>query len=258
MRGYSMFDKLIQRTKTKMQRAGAWVASAATNVTSGFHKVVANVADFCGNKELCESEKRLQKEYESKNEIWRRRLDELKVKDRFETNWAEAESPDVKIVKEVTTFFDQRYEHKAKKTIASMSPLERTKEVEDVALKLGEIMGVKVNRVIIYIPDHQENNYCGYYNRSEETININIRQLFSEDSRALVDVISTVAHELYHARQWNAVSGKEDYGYSAEKIVEWGENFLRYYPPEYGPLYYYQPLESSARGFENAIKDSLK
>lgn len=253
-----MFDRLIKRTTTKLQRAGTWIRQIGTQVAAGFNNIIADVAEFCGNQELCEKAKRRQKEFEAKNAIWRKRKEELIVQDRYEEKGGVYEVPDLKLVQDTVSYLDNRYCHQAPAMMVEMSPLERTKEVETVARDLGKIMGVEVTKVNIYIPGRENCNECGSYDRSTGEVNINISQLFSEDAEILVDVISTIAHELYHARQWNAVSGKTEYGYSAEKLVSWGGNFLQYYPPIYGPLYYYQPLEADARGYENAIKDSLK
>lgn len=253
-----MFGRFINRLSTKMERAQAWVKSATTKVAAEVNQVISDVARFCGDEQLYSSAKKRQQDFEKQNEIWRKRRDELKVKDRYEAKGGCSETPDAQIVKETICFLDQRYERHARERIKGMSPLERTKEIETVAKELGGIFGVEINKVNIFIPDKDHIYNCGSYDRSEGVININISRLFSDDERVLVDVISTVAHELYHARQWNAATGKIDYGYSSEKLIIWANNFLQYYPPEYGPLYFYQPLEADARGLENAIKDSLQ
>ena len=253
-----MFGRFINRIATKMGRAEAWVKRATTSIASGVNQVIADVAEFCGDEKLCSAAKKRQQEFERQNGIWRKRMDELKVKDRYEAKGGCSETPDIQLVKDVTLFLDHRYERQARKRIKDMSPLERTKEVETVAMEFGKIFGVEIKKVNIFIPDKKQINNCGSYDWSEGTVNINISQMFSDDERVLVDVISTVAHELYHARQWNAAIGKKDYGYSSEKQLIWANNFMQYYPPEFGPLYYYQPLEADARGLENAIKDSLR
>ena len=253
-----MYEKLIKRVNTKLQRTEVWIKETSSQIAAGFNNIIADVAEFCGNQELCKNAKRRQQEFESKNAKWSKRKEELRVQDRYEEKGGTYEIPDLKLVQETISYLDKRYCHNAPAKMVEISPLERTKEVEIVAKDMGRIMGVEVTKVNIYIPSRENYNECGSFNRNTGEVNINIRQLFSENEEILVDVISTIAHELYHARQWNAVSGKVEYGYSAEKLVSWGGNFLKYYPPICGPLYYYQPLEADARGFENAIKDSLK
>jgi hypothetical protein len=67
--------------------------------------------------------------------------------------------------------------------------------------------------------------------------------------------IYTIFHELKHARQWAAVLGEKDYGYSDELLQKWGENMQNYIPPyESDEAYRKQPMELDTFGFESILK----
>lgn len=248
----------LSRAKTKSQRLWNSVKVFGTSISAGFHEIVGDVVAFCSDENKAAAIRERQHKAEEANRKWVERGAELKTKDRFEAKHSYAEKPDHALSTNVNEYLSSRYAGSAREKIKNMSPKERCDEVRTVASELGDIYGVDVKTVNIFIPNSEEVRYAGYYCREDCSVNINMSQIFSEDPAVLVDIISTINHEFYHARQWNAVNGIADYGYSAARLAEWTDNFLHYYGPEFGPLYFYQPLETSARGIENAIKDELK
>ncbi len=99
----------------------------------------------------------------------------------------------------------------------------------------------------------------GYYNESEQSLNINTSVLQNTDSRLVLILINTIVHECKHARQWDELSGRKNHGYSEETKEQWLENMYNYISSdESDEGYMKQPVELDAWEFaDRVISDGL-
>lgn len=163
--------------------------------------------------------------------------------------------PDQKIATESKEYLDRKFRIGIKETIKHQSPEQRIETVKDVIQEAARIMDVKVDKVDFYQPEGEMKRVCGYYDRTENSLNLNAYMITGDNLALVEEQIYTVFHELLHARQWAAVTGKKDYGYTPEKLLEWAINFQHYIPCTVDDeLYRRQPLERDAFGFEAIIK----
>jgi len=132
---------------------------------------------------------------------------------------------------------------------------ERLEMVKSMAEELSVVYGVSLYRVNLYTPDPGSNpRTLGYYDPTYNSININVSYLFRCDIRSTAEVFVAILHELKHARQWAAIQGWQDFGYSAELLYEWALNWKpgNYIEPEESDEgYRTQPLEFDAYAFGN-------
>lgn len=132
---------------------------------------------------------------------------------------------------------------------------ERVEMVKSMAEELSVVYGVNLYQVNLYTPDPGSNlRTVGYYDPMDNSINMNVSYLFRCDIGSTAEVFAGLLHELKHARQWAAIQGWQDYGYSAELLYEWALNWKpgNYIDPdESDEGYRTQPLEFDAYAFGN-------
>lgn len=130
---------------------------------------------------------------------------------------------------------------------------ERLEMVSSITQELCTIYAVRLSRVNLYTPTPGSNpRTIGYYNPTDNSINMNASYLFRCDYRSTAEVFLGILHELKHARQWSAIQGWQDYGYSHELLYEWALNWRpgNYIEPEESDEgYRTQPLEFDAYAF---------
>lgn len=130
---------------------------------------------------------------------------------------------------------------------------ERLEMVNSMTIELSAIYGVCLYGIKLYTPEPGDNpRTLGYYNPTYNTVNLNISYLLRNDIHSTAQIFITILHELKHARQWAAIQGWQDYGYSNEQLYEWALNWKpgNYIEPEESDEgYRTQPLEFDAHSF---------
>lgn len=163
--------------------------------------------------------------------------------------------PDQKIAEESKEFLDRKFRRGIRETMRNQTPEERIQTIKEVVKEASRILDVDVDKVDFYQLDSEMGKTCGYFNREENSLNLNAYMITCDRMDLVEEQVYTVFHELIHARQWTAVTGKKDYGYTSETILEWANNFVNYVPPTVSDeMYRRQPLERDAFGFEALIK----
>ena len=100
----------------------------------------------------------------------------------------------------------------------------------------------------------QDNETLGFYSEANQGIALNELYLASENEYVINFMINTVIHECKHAMQWDAVSGRNNHGYSNELISLWETNFFDYIEPvESDEGYVKQPVEWDASCFAESV-----
>lgn len=100
----------------------------------------------------------------------------------------------------------------------------------------------------------QNESTIGYYCEKYRGIALNELYLASDNDYILRVFINTIIHECKHARQWDAVAGRNTHGYSDELILKWRINFQDYIAPEESDEgYVKQPVEWDASSFAENV-----
>lgn len=152
-------------------------------------------------------------------------------------------------------------------TSLSTKPEERKRWIEELVPKAAQAMGLKNPPELKFeIPEDitQLNSLCGGYRHSDNTISINLAMVVSSEPELFQEQVSTIFHEMVHARQWEAVSAWaadesfEEYGYSEYYIKIMADNFCNYISYRENPeAYTKQPVEAEAFWFESQIRSSI-
>lgn len=164
--------------------------------------------------------------------------------------------PDQKAATECKEFLDSKFSRGIRETMSDQNPQERIQTIKEVVKEASQILDVEVDKVEFYESEGEMAKTCGYFDRTENSLNLNAYMITCDNMRLVEEQVYTVFHELIHARQWAAVKGK-NYGYPSETVLEWAYNFENgnYVLPEVDDeLYRKQPLERDAFGFEALIK----
>jgi len=163
--------------------------------------------------------------------------------------------PDQKIATESKEYLDRKFRVGIKETMRHQSSEQRIETVNEVIQEAARIMDVKVDKVDFYETDGEMKKACGFYDRSDNSLHLNAYMITGDNLALVEEQIYTVFHELLHARQWAAVTGKKDYGYPPKLLLEWATNFKNYVPCTVDDeLYRRQPLERDAFGLEAILK----
>ena len=152
-------------------------------------------------------------------------------------------------------------------TATNSNPEDRKKKIEELVPIASRAMGIKTPPTLdFFVPDsiEQMTSLCGGYRHRDNTLRLNLAMIVSDEPELFREQVSTIFHELVHARQHEAVSalanGKpyEEYGYSVEDLQVMANNFLNYITPgENYEAYTKQPVEAEAYWFEEQIKPSF-
>lgn len=100
----------------------------------------------------------------------------------------------------------------------------------------------------------ESDHTAGVYREMEKGLALNKAFLWTDDENVLRLMINTIIHECKHARQCDAVYGRNSHGYSDELIATWKRNYDDYITPaESDELYMKQPIEWDADRFAESV-----
>lgn len=152
-------------------------------------------------------------------------------------------------------------------TAINSNPEDRKKKIEELVPKAAQAMGIKNPPTVgFFVPDsiEQMHSLCGGFRPGDNALRLNLAMIVSEEPELFREQVSTIFHELIHARQHEAVcalaDGKpyEEYGYSVEDLQIIAHNLLNYITSsENYEAYTKQPVEAEAFWVEEQIKHSF-
>ena len=170
----------------------------------------------------------------------------------------------VPIANDVSTIVREKFPNGVKTACEQCNPEERVQRVVGLVTEAAACLGVKnPPEVELITPDNVEDTFClyGAYNGRENKLKLNLPMIVSGVPELLHEQISTVFHELVHARQRRAVEAwcneqsVEEFGYTEEYVATLAYNFEHYIKPEENyEAYTKQPIEAEANYFESLIK----
>lgn len=163
----------------------------------------------------------------------------------------EPEQVDIDLGNKMRNQFESLENGKLIETIKAMSFDERKEYFEKTLLPMiCNMMDVNAG----FLGWFEDERTAGFYNEQEKGIAMNMLFLTSNDDEVLCVMVNTIIHECKHARQWDAVSGRNSHGYSDALIAQWKDNFEDYIQPEESDEgYYKQPVEWDARCFAETV-----
>lgn len=166
------------------------------------------------------------------------------------------EQPDLDVAEKSKEYLSEVFPNGVEERTKGMSNEEILELFRSIEKSAEEIMGVDVSDVDFYTTEEVPTcNYCGYYVHDGNSLHVNAAYIFSGRPELIEEQVYTIFHELKHARQWKAILGEADYGYSDEQLRSWAENFQHYIPCAVSDeLYRKQPVELDAFGFESLIR----
>lgn len=137
----------------------------------------------------------------------------------------------------------------SKKTWKKASVEERKQILQELFEKMQGIYGVKLAGMTIEPIETEKGFMYGYYTDNNRTMCINEDLL--TNGRYYKDTIDTLAHEMRHAYQHEAVRNPDAFQVDANTVAEWRDNFQDYKTPEDDgdAAYWNQPVEVDARKF---------
>ena len=142
------------------------------------------------------------------------------------------EQPDIDAAQRAKEYLAETFPNGIRERVANMSKDELLALFKEVEQQAEQILDISVDDVEFYSTDTPpECNYCGWYNHDSNSLHINVAMVLSGKHELIEEQIYNIFHELKHARQWAAVLGEKDYGYSDELLQKWGENMQNYIPP---------------------------
>lgn len=184
----------------------------------------------------------------------RRRLRE--IKDTY--HGYNPEESDIVAARKVKAYLDENYGSNIGQAIVGMSSDQRIETFNEIVRKTEDILEVEVKDVVFFQPERGQERLCGSYNREDNKIYLNELMITSDHPEQIQEQVYTVFHELMHARQYAAITGLKDYGYSKKLLLEWANNFRDYTSPYVNDeLYHKQPVERDTFGFEALIKGNV-
>lgn len=168
------------------------------------------------------------------------------------------------IANDASRIVREKFPNGVKAACEQCNPEERVQRVVGLVNEAAVCLGIKnPPEVEVFTPDNIEDAFSlyGAYNRRENKLKLNLPMIVSGEPELLHEQISTVFHELIHARQHRAVeawcNGKsvEGFGYTEEYVAILADNFIHYIRPEENyEAYTKQPVEAEAYYFESLIK----
>lgn len=234
------------------------ISQGTTRFKEALHEVKEKARDFCdrASARIQMWEKKAKEKFNELKTKAKEKFREIEVRIRY-PNYRPTK-PDQDAAKRSKTFLDNKFSRGVKETLRNQSSEERLETIKEVVHNASQILDVKVNDVEYYVPPKERRYECGYFDRSDNTLHVNMEMITSDHVELAQEQIYTIFHELMHARQWVAVTGKKDYGYPPETLIEWANNFQNYISPVEGDREYRrQPLERDAFGFEAIIKGKV-
>lgn len=171
------------------------------------------------------------------------------------------EPPDVELAEKCGNYLAEKFPSGIEAAVQSMSNEELMGLFLQIENDAEQLMGVSIDNVDFYESETPPTStYFGYYNRQDNSLHINRAFILSGDPRLVREQVSTIFHELKHARQWKAIENcladDNTFGYSEQQIMVWAENFKNYIPCALGDeIYRKQPVERDSFGFERRVME---
>lgn len=169
------------------------------------------------------------------------------------------EPPDVELAEKCGEYLAGKFPSGIEVAIQSMSKEELMELFFQIESDAERLMGVSTDNVDFYESETPPTSaYFGYYSRQDNSLHINRAFILSGDARLVREQVSTIFHELKHARQWKAIENcladNNTFGYSEQQIEAWAENLKNYIPCVLGDeIYRKQPVEIDSFGFEKRV-----
>lgn len=233
--------------KEKGRQFGNWIKRTAEDVKEAWNEIKQ------AGREICDTVKEHYQEWRARRNDRHRKAH---IKEHYH-NYKPSE-PDQKVAQEVINHLDNEFPRGIAETLIEMTGSQRVDAFEEMVKRGQEIMDIEVNQTVFFKPDESSQNICGYYDRKNNTLCLNEYMVTTDHPELIREQVYTIFHELVHARQWAAVTGKKDYGYSSDQLLEWANNFANYVPSNVSDEdYRKQPLERDAFGFEAIIKGEV-
>lgn len=170
----------------------------------------------------------------------------------------------VPIANDASRIVREKFPNGVKAACEQCNGKELVQRVAGLVNEAAACLGVKnPPEVELFIPDNIEDTFrlYGAYSPRDNKLRLNHPMIVSGEPESLHEQISTVFHELVHARQHRAVeawcNGKsiEEFGYTEEYVATLADNFVHYTKPEENyEAYTKQPVEAEAYYFESLIK----
>jgi len=243
----------------------SWVKEKYQDLKEKCREIKEKARDFCDNLSTRmenwreKAERKYEEIKETVGEIKEKAKEKIReIKVRHKHPGYKPTKPDQELATKAKTYLDNKFPRGIKETLRDQTSEERLNTINQVVSDASSIMDVKVNSVEYFEPDPAHRSICGFYDRDTNTMHLNAYMVTSDHPELSTEQVYTVFHEMVHARQWAAVTGKKDYEYPPETILEWAYNFRNYiYPVEGDRDYRKQPLERDAFGFEAIIKGEV-
>lgn len=153
-------------------------------------------------------------------------------------------------------------DRKLRDVLDSQTPEQRLDFMQKLQDDFSTLCGMELDKIKYYVSPQLE---CGYYDRDDNSVHINLVFLTSKNTYFVEEQIYTLFHEMMHALQWHVVrraatENKYDMGFSAEQVAVWADNMLpgHYIRPgvDY-EAYRNQPIEIAAYYFEWQLKNEF-
>lgn len=232
-----------------LKSLGKKVWNGTVKVVECTLEVCSNVAQYCADK--CQAAVEKIREWTIPN----------KPKDPVPKPVKEHYEP---IAQNASRIVREKFPNGVKSVCEQCNSEERVQRVVGLVNEAAACLGVtNPPEVEVFVPDNPEDtfNVYGAYNWRENKLKLNLPMIVSGEPELLHEQISTVFHELIHAKQHRAVeawcNGKsvEEYGYTEEYVAMLANNFVNYIRPEENhEAYTKQPVEAEAYYFESLIK----
>lgn len=242
----------------KLKKIGCKIGAGIAGFCGKTAEIVADTAEFFGAKGFAEASRSFSHSCAKRQEEWNNKAVEYQsiVNYNYPKPY-QPERPDLILAGKCEHYLNSNRETVVPQVLSQKPKqrLETFRSVTHEVASLFEIEGVTVN---LYTPTEQNKRTYGFYNRENNSINLNVLYIYSEDPLVIREQICTIFHEMMHARQWKAANKLKDFGYSKQIVADWNYNFQHYIPSKFGPYYMRQPIERDAFGFEDLIREKIK
>lgn len=171
------------------------------------------------------------------------------------------------LIEPVLRMIKQHFPSGIQGTVENLTEEGRVKKISELVPMIATSMGLESSPDLeFYVPEDMEQMYrsCGAYNWVEHKLKLNLAMIVHDAPELYIEQVSTIVHELVHARQRLAVedwiNGKsvERYGYTEEYVQILADNFNNYITPDENPeAYSKQPVESETFWVESQIKSQI-
>ena len=166
-------------------------------------------------------------------------------------------------IQEAKKRVQQKFPNGIKTECERMSPEERKTKIEEIAEEAIKILDIKdPPEIVMEIPEEESKMWTSYgsYCHSTNQLRLNLAMIVTDNPQLYQEQISTVFHEMIHARQLRAIEAlaedrlDESYGYSENYVANLTYNLKHYIrPSEIALLFFFYPLEAEAFWYEQEL-----